>query len=358
MPPNISILFEPGSISPTEIQRGLQASMARRDHDKIYGAHGVLLQLGIVMPEPDYSLPVEQVYMGATVALIQHTKSLYLLTSASFSQNGDIPSWSMDLRLPLYKYVATSTWSSFIEHHGRALPKSNFSVYGSLLAAEGLNLGRVQQTTNSLPDLFFSEVPISESILTINIIRQWTRICSLEASLAAFKELLRASNAFTDKNQRAWKTCMQKLVSFSDEEIANEANRIWKNQAPCPKFPGIKLFIYLMYQDPEAVRAASAILDDVLMFIPSTRLFTTANGLCCLTMHPVEVDDIVVRLQGVNIPFILRPRSLGWSHTLVGYCYAHGKMDWKTDPASEGELQTFFLGLTELICQIFSLRLL
>jgi hypothetical protein len=319
--------------------------MARRDHDKIYGVHGVLLQLGIVLPEPDYSLPVELVYAEATIALIQHTQSLHLLTGASFSQMGDIPSWSMDLRLPLYKSIPLSTWSTFITHHNRVFRKSNFSVYGSILAAEGLSLGMVQQSTDSLPDSFFSEDPISDSLLTINIMRQWTRICSVEASLAAFKGLLMDSNEFTDENQRAWKTCMQKLASFSDEEIAEEANRIWTNQDQDPDLvlPALEVFRHLMDQDTEVVQAAAHLLDYVLTLLLSTRLFTTASGLCCLSTHPVEVDDIVVRLKGVNVPFIVRPQSLGVTYTLVGYCYAHGKMDWKTDPAGEGELQTFLL---------------
>lgn len=71
-------------------------------HDKIYGVYSILEAMGIGLPEPDYSKPVQEVAQSLTRALVTSTESLDSIT-LDLPPSGDsrTPSWVPDYLTPM-----------------------------------------------------------------------------------------------------------------------------------------------------------------------------------------------------------------------------------------------------------------
>ena len=63
--------------------------------DKIFAFYGILKEIGVPMPTPDYGVSLGVVYWTATLALLAHEPSTALLSLASGVDGrlGDVPSW-------------------------------------------------------------------------------------------------------------------------------------------------------------------------------------------------------------------------------------------------------------------------
>jgi hypothetical protein len=63
--------------------------------DKIFALYGILKEIGISMPTPNYSLSLGEVYWTATLALLRQEPCTYLLPLASgvASKLPEVPSW-------------------------------------------------------------------------------------------------------------------------------------------------------------------------------------------------------------------------------------------------------------------------
>jgi hypothetical protein len=75
--------------------------------DKIFALHGVIKELGLSLPEPQYSMDTGEVYWKACAALMDQTCSLKpLILVNGLPWNSKIPSWVPDFNQPYRKTIA------------------------------------------------------------------------------------------------------------------------------------------------------------------------------------------------------------------------------------------------------------
>jgi hypothetical protein len=64
---------------------------------------------------------------------------------------------------------------------------------------------------------------------------------------------------------------------------------------------------------------------DMGIRLAGRRFAVSQRGLLALVPAETQVGDMIVLIQGSEIPFILRASEKG--HLLIGECYVHGVMD-------------------------------
>ena len=91
------------------------------DRDKVFALYGLLKELEIPFPAPDYSRPVEDVYREAVISCMNYDKNLYILYHAPSDRRRDgLPSWVPDL--------AEDGWDEGDSRYG--LLRSRFAASG------------------------------------------------------------------------------------------------------------------------------------------------------------------------------------------------------------------------------------
>ncbi|KFA56211.1 hypothetical protein S40293_00043 [Stachybotrys chartarum IBT 40293] len=74
--------------------RSLENLDSTLPHDRVFGVYSMLGKIGIQLPDPDYSEPIEKVLQGVTKALVARFRSLDLVTSETPpSDTRGLPSW-------------------------------------------------------------------------------------------------------------------------------------------------------------------------------------------------------------------------------------------------------------------------
>jgi hypothetical protein len=121
--------------------------------DKIYGALGLMPNQLVNLLEPDYEKSTEQVYMDATVGIIQASSDLdiwtLMLPKSHTSKLKDMPSWGLDWSLDASSREATFL-STKLEQlsYNNASSRASVSLEvlgGNKIALKGVLVGRIVQ---------------------------------------------------------------------------------------------------------------------------------------------------------------------------------------------------------------------
>lgn len=71
--------------------------------DKVFALYGLLRELEVPFPQPDYHASVEHIYINATIASVEFDQSLMILLEAPYNKHyKDLPSWVPDWSTPCY----------------------------------------------------------------------------------------------------------------------------------------------------------------------------------------------------------------------------------------------------------------
>lgn len=155
--------------------------------DKVYALYGLLQQLNISLPEPDYSNKhsLEDTYLGFTHSIIQWHRSLDILLEAAGPWGHApswVPDWSRSYQRVQYSDVGASTGSSPQTHD----PPCTFSKNLRELMVSGKRVGKVVLRTDPNERL----VMLKENESSIPSIQVLSRLCE---NVTTLKKWLKAA---------------------------------------------------------------------------------------------------------------------------------------------------------------------
>lgn len=287
---------------------------ASNPKDRLYA----LLGLGSDL-QPDYTLALEDVFMGAVRASIESTGTLHsLLRTHEVARSPEVPRWAPDWCAQLPDH----TW------HSVSMPW--YYQYEFYDAVKG-------KRANTRPPRDSSELCLQGFIIDrvrAAVPASWWDV-GFRGKVAACQALAdetaeRHGNAYPrgggTYDDAWWRTAVADMSFYGDGQNYLRAGP--EDEASCRA--------YLRSEVASDLRGSSVQLTD-------KSFFSTETGMLGLCAETVEVGDIVSVLFGGRMPFVLRPRGERvddgtTKYEFVGQAYVHGIMDGevleeKRDPA-------------------------
>ncbi len=333
-------------------------ALATLPHDNIYASLALAKTGAELLPAPDYSLPLEEICISTTTAIVSASKDLSIICLGKNSLETNLPSWVPDWcdRLPptmvfrdegnglldtIYMAASSSGGSfSFPDKH-----TGGVSEHGHILIAKGFILDMVsglgavdldQKSRNNIsletdydcipPDQKRSlyllqegvglEVGILEAFCTSLVIgkREY-----LSGGLNLLNALFNTSGIHeTTRLRDQIKYLLEQW--FSKDRLIKVHGRVmeeWYNPAPdatrpirnvCAQGSGEQYFH-----------------DETQAALKHKRLLITHEGRIGMAPHEARKGDKVCILLGCRVPVLLRERQEG-GYELVGEAYVQGIM--------------------------------
>jgi hypothetical protein len=196
---------------------GVTAATSSHPSDKIFAIHGVMKELGVLLPEPDYSMDTGEVYWKACAALMSQTRSLepLMLVNGLLHWNSNVPSWVPDFNQthrrivepPLSKSVFG--WRSPCNHGAKFTLIDNDKIIATKAKPIDLIHGRTYQRTNPQSNRSGEAGLVREHIHAIHCFHNWILASETweyftmddEANFDAVVELMFLQFDLYDENQ-------------------------------------------------------------------------------------------------------------------------------------------------------------
>lgn len=290
--------------------RRLEATDPR---DKIFAFHGLLRRLGASLPDPDYSIPAEQVYLKAAAAVIIHDGHLRILASITGERLLEgLPSWVPDWSdsHPITEIV------SWADYEKSQYAKLNFRLRSDshLLSLWGVEVDQVAEHSVVFQAPSVGEQPRNQ-LSEIETIQEW---------LSMFKRRLLQIDPvefFLDLVQKPWKRLhpqtkkstkyilkywIEGLESFQfrqskyTEAVPTLAQCEDLNDAitACAK-KGDRFGIFISDEIRPFQEFLQTLLDRKVMF-------KTASNRLGIASRALQDGDRIALFRGVNVPMIIR----------------------------------------------------
>jgi hypothetical protein len=357
--------YEPNNVNSyqgiLQILASARAKEATKPEDKIFALFGVMKELGVDLPLPDYQKPLEQVYTEAAIACISHDRCLHILFEAhSDNRHSKLPSWVPDwsdagwrssdprkaqLRKgfqaagstsPLWRFspdqrrlLLSGRLVDSIHHRGAPLELDSEFDLGFLLIASG---------KLEFPEFLRKIHP------TFGVLRSWVDISSQykeyptgETVQIALRhtlvdgEVRQASNSPTESAFDAWHNIMTssdvdslsplvaKLQAVPPRSVEKPNISDTDRRTQLGQFPAEwRSFLSL------ATSPATEYHFEVLRHALRKCFFSTTNGYFGMAAGLVEQGDMIAVLAGLETPMVLRKVDQGYH--FITHAYVHGIM--------------------------------
>jgi hypothetical protein len=311
------------------------------DHDRIYGFLG-LIEKNII--RPDYQISVSEMYRQTALALIAHTRTLDVLSTAGRQRNRhELPFWVPDWSA--HMHFARSNFEPQITPD---LNSVNFAACGNTLA-EVRDLGEAGLSVLGVHvDTVWKTLPLTEwtgnttraggsSLTTIrrNLLL-WERIIGMEQRpdssypgggtlIHAYWRTLLGDYVFEESSQSARRLNPQ---DFNDFLVWREWLRSGENPHLVPENSTV-------FSTPEGIATVRKFNLAITRTHGSRHAFITTKGYLGVGCSEVYNGSLVCVLFGGKQPYIVRNEQtyLGedavphtWS-SFFGAAYVHGIMD-------------------------------
>jgi hypothetical protein len=333
--------------------------------DKIFGLYSIATALGLTMPVPDYSKPVEIVYEEATLAFILNTRSIGVLEYACSNQRRlGLPTWVPDW----------GDWREFVSCHkleaksGSLFPSDLIAKQGRLrLAGKAVDVVQHRASTDfAKPD--YSVHPILHQIQFIRGVKEWSFIIGKFLSYPTGEPVPMAfvRTLFYGSGSDVWGSVESRLSQLS----------IWLKTLSYPGYthPALvraaKLALHLVASDDDLRRPhwTPEMIIDCTIALALTRpreffdseawdievlhrslhvgsqdkaFFTTRSGYMGTGFHTLQPGDLIVLCAGATMPLIIREQ--GDYFRFIGPGYVHGLMNAEAWPKDETKLKEYIL---------------
>ena len=340
---------------------------ATEPKDKIFALFGVMKDLGLDLPLPDYQKSLEQVYTEAAIACIEHDKCLDILFEAPSDHRWPslpswVPDWSdigwkfSDSRKALLRTRFQAGRSANL-HQKFVLEQRRLLVSG-ILVGSILDYGAPLELDNEL-DLDFLRIGRGKSTVrellgkihpAFSVLRSWVSISSRyeeyptheNVAVALRRTLLDgelAQNALpiSEGAFDAWHEIMKdndvlatlaaKVQAASSESTVASVVSNADRKAKMEQFPAEWQSFLAVATGP-----ASEYHFAVLRNARKKCFFSTANGYFGIAPSFVQQGDSIAVLEGFNVPVVLRKADEGYR--FVTSAYIHGIMfgeAWPSD---------------------------
>ena len=351
--------------------------------DKVFALYSLFLELGLVLPKPDYRKPIEQIFREATVACLRFDKSLDILYQCpSDNRNPDLRSWVPDWN--------ASAWSH--DDSRAPLAHSRFAACGPSEAAYDFNqeetrlilVGKIFDTVdvrsrvmpggrNLLPALRDGSAFVRKkkgtaehgdeffefTTATFDVFRSWRRVADTssyptgEHPRDAFRSVATMDGDAQRFEPRIFSRWLQ-LIQSSDQMImkaAVEAVSPGWQQAITPDLHQ-KFVEQCEAQIPAHQRVFWALGDeardfhfDAVIMSEQKCFFRTAAGFFGTAPDPacvsVQAGDKVALIAGMAHPMLLRLVDGGYK--LLTHVFLHGAMYGEVWPEGSANLDEIVL---------------
>lgn len=274
-----------------------RTALATDPKDKIYAIIQLCRERQLELLQPDYGLPVAEVYFRTMKALILSSKSLDCLGSAGLPRNHQIPSWVADWtvqhqRIPQPFYQVDKVWND----DGRKVLREEklFKAAGTLAFQV-----RFEDQTLCLKGYAF------DSVETVSKPRSTTPKASGEAT-EVWQSWVETARAQGTSSQ-----VLSKVLKADIEQIWGD----WSAER------GSALEI-AEDTSGNVFEAGDAIVDAMTSV---RRLIITRKGFVGMGPAYLEINDMICIMPGSRMPLVLRSSSSKW--TFVGQAYVHDIMD-------------------------------
>ena len=364
--------------------RQLDASDPR---DVVFGLQGMLEKFQIMMPLPDYTKSVEQIYTETIKVAIEGEKSLTVLlqcssTDTNFQLPSWVPDWSANVSSGLFELQSADSSLSF-QSSGRS--NASFQFFGggeklyqsqSVLSVKGITIDILQycaldtysgELTWQTPAESVLEREASDQYLRdsaiYKVIEAWMEVALELSPYPTGEHLLQAfvRTLILDKNRISsirpmwpdldvrngfshWLLSHQMdftplkgkiadaLALFSEAYKEGISKEIEQEDAEVTTANNAKHVQRSLERRKDAMTLQSLIG----LFTLNNRFFTTGKKYFGQGVPQVEAGDEVLLVAGVPRPLIAR--RTGARYRLIGPAYVHGIMDGEKWPEDESKL--------------------
>ncbi|KAK0124573.1 hypothetical protein ONS95_009522 [Cadophora gregata] len=359
--------------------RNLAVYDATNPRDKIYGLYGILSKIGFIMPKPDYTLSLDDVYWQSMLAIIQKEPDLSFLSLASGmdSHIPDAPSWVPDFRKTSSlmcldgSHHATKESLSVvaIQNRGAELHVSGI-IIDKLLHHVRLKVWEPPFGTRQVCDgPFFGLYNPEMFFFTIKTLQEWLTLALRTGSRVSEKY----SNFYTATQKVATQGHLP-LMSCSGQDFAGFMDLLyWKTDWYQPGNPSeVQKYLENAENDPEmrsrffddpayegyventewkimcAMKVhprISKVLHLVWAVARGNTIFETSTGWLGVAANTLKKDDVLALISGIRMPVVLRPVSGTGERKfmVVGTAYVYGMMDGEMWDEGETNLEKLIL---------------
>ncbi|KAL9033630.1 MAG: hypothetical protein Q9180_005847 [Flavoplaca navasiana] len=265
--------------------------------DKIYGLLGLAMGQYKDFLEPDYTLPVEQVYEAAAIQFIWRTAKLELLSHIVHDRGVSIPTWVPDWRIPMNHDGFDAHWArtqdlNLYGASGSTRTMCNQSAPGNLVV-EGIVVDTISNIGSELKNLSLEQID--------STLNEWQQIAEAEKRPGKTQTPL-------------WRTLMNDAVREWDASV----NRYRGKRLGGRDYgPQVEEWRELVRQGTDP-RSTHFHLNNTLANCTLNRglLISRENGYIGLGPAQVSVGDLIVILNGGNMCYILR--NVGLTYRIIG----------------------------------------
>ncbi|KAJ9635416.1 hypothetical protein H2199_008419 [Coniosporium tulheliwenetii] len=328
--------------------RQLRHSQATDPRDKIFAAYGFLkkcLPAGITPRiQPDYTLPVEDVYTMTAATLLQVLPELSLLSEVedlSLRRLERLPSWVPDFSAPEAQSLLGSDRrdrynASLPQHRNRS---SKLGPPVTKITSDLTATGALEHTSehivswfNVISDLTARGEPGLETVWEV----LWRTLIANKVNEPGCAVVTRET--FHDFILQWFITC---ATILRDEEL-NPTLEAWAADNAClptedtlqgyaARARAVRDSLYLSSEDLDSLakveRNRATFAEAISRSALHRRLFVTEYGRLGLGPQSMQPSDQVWLICGARMLFVLRPTSDEGCFTLVGETYVHGCMN-------------------------------
>ena len=328
-----------------DILAGTRKKLAGDEKDKIFALYGLFSELEIQFPKPDYTLPVEDVYRQATIAAIEHDKSLHILYHVPSDKRRTslaswVPDWAeegLDPGDPRYGVLNDRLAAS-----GPGTPLFRFSNDQKALVLRGKIIDTIIFKADPLPDAtsialkLRAGVPpegmrdtyIQHNHTATNILWSWVDI-STWAEYPTSEPTKDALQRTLHQDQSEENTRFTADGSFTRwYETMTRANIERLDAMSAFKLFGTNRFHL-----------------SVLLFCSRKTFFRTGKAYFGTAPDPLpdsmQAGDVIALVSGLELPLVLRPVDGGYR--LITHVYVHGMMYGESWPERQEQLEDIVL---------------
>ncbi|KAL8868749.1 MAG: hypothetical protein Q9174_004777 [Haloplaca sp. 1 TL-2023] len=274
--------------------------------DKIYGLLGLAMGLYQDFLEPNYTLPIEQVYEAAAVRFIKRTWRLELLSHIVGKRDVSIPTWVPDWRTPMDHDAFDAHWARTQDLKLYGASETTIAACdqpnpGNLLV-DGIVFDTISNTGSEMKNLSLDQIDLT--------LDEWQRLT---------EETKRPGRSRTP----FWRTLMNDAVREWD---ASANGYRGKRLGGRDYGPQVEEWWDLVRQGKDP-RSTDFHLNNTLVNCTVNRSLIISERFGFVGLGPAQVSpgDLIVILFGGNMCYVLR--KVGVSYQIIGDAFIDGLMD-------------------------------
>ncbi len=302
----------------------------RRDH--VYSVMGMLPDITTV--RVDYNLEAWEIMAKTTRALMESSKSLYVLSLCKASTISDLPSWAIDFTVDLSFSNLTSPQvlpgsRRFYYASGKTSADFHFEDEKALIM-RGFLIGEISFVGN-----YYTAIRFWEEIRQ-NELSHWDTTTGMTVAafnqkhgktfIKSFRKLRKAwlRQGFAHKGKtRSTIHSVEKYRWTQEENVWSASQRTLYadtvGRYDCLRRIGRDF-------DWTKVKSSSMRQETLYSMIKDRAFAATWSQQFCLVRNDAEVGDVLFIANGAETPYVLRPTDDG-RYRFGNNCYVHGFMD-------------------------------